>query len=176
MVRRRWKGIHVSRWQALLAAVLSIVPAPIYPAVGATTGILDHRALLGPVAEPEWYEANIPFVDLPDKDIQATYYYRWRTFKEALKYTGPEDGWIVSEFLGPVGYSAPNGGINAAAGHHLYEGRWLRDTRYLDDYLDYWLRGSGSQAKPNTEGLGRNSYDWAHQYSWRSTRHWPGPR
>ncbi|WP_432826808.1 MGH1-like glycoside hydrolase domain-containing protein [Dactylosporangium sp. CA-092794] len=140
-------------------------PPPVYPAVGPTTHILDHSALLGPVAEPAWYEANIPFVDLPDKDIQATYYYRWQTYKEALKYTGPEDGWIVSEFLGPVGYSAPYGGIDAAAAHHIYEGRWLRDPRYVDDYLDYWLSGSGAGAKPATDGLNDNTTDWAHQYS-----------
>ncbi|GID29353.1 MGH1-like glycoside hydrolase domain-containing protein [Paractinoplanes brasiliensis] len=138
---------------------------PLYPPVGAATQFLDHRALLGTNPEPDWYEANIPFVDLPDAEIEKTYYYRWRTFKEALKYTGPKDGWIVSEFLGPVGYSAPFGGINAAAGHHLYEGRWLRDRRYLDDYLDYWLTGSGSEAKPATEDLNKNTTDWAHQYS-----------
>ncbi|MCA2214229.1 MGH1-like glycoside hydrolase domain-containing protein [Jidongwangia harbinensis] len=140
-------------------------PPPVYPAVGAGTRFLDHAALLGDTPEPAWYEANIPFVDVPDTEIRDTYYYRWRTFKEALKYTGPADGWIVSEFLGPVGYSAPNGGINAAAGHHLYEGRWLRDTRYLDDYLEYWLRGSGSGPKPATEHLGKDTTDWAHQYS-----------
>lgn len=140
--------------------------APVlYPPTGPGTSFLDHRALLGDVPEPAWYEANIPFVDLPDRDIQDTYYYRWRTFKEALKYTGAKDGWIVTEFLGPVGYAAPFGGINAAAGHHLYEGRWLRDRRYLDDYLDYWLTGSGAEAKPATEALNKNTTDWAHQYS-----------
>ncbi|WP_433616641.1 MGH1-like glycoside hydrolase domain-containing protein [Dactylosporangium sp. CA-139114] len=148
------------------ASATAVAPPPaVYPAVGPTTHILDHAALLGGVPEPAWYEANIPFVDLPDKDIQATYYYRWRTYKEALKYTGPKDGWIVSEFLGPVGYSAPYGGIDAAAAHHIYEGRWLRDQRYVDDYLDYWLRGSGSEAKPATDGLNDNTNDWAHQYS-----------
>ncbi|UQU62207.1 discoidin domain-containing protein [Couchioplanes caeruleus] len=138
---------------------------PVYPAVGPTTHLLDHAALLDDVAEPAWYEANIPFVDLPDRDIQQTYYYRWRTYKEALKYTGPKDGWIVSEFLGPVGYSAPYGGIDAAAGHHVYEGRWLRDRRYTDDYLDYWLNGSGAGPKPATDQLNDNATDWAHQYS-----------
>ncbi|KOV83868.1 discoidin domain-containing protein [Nocardia sp. NRRL S-836] len=137
----------------------------LYPVVGAGTDVLDHAALLGDVQEPAWYEANIPFVDLPDREIRDTYYYRWRTYREALKYTGPEDGWIVSEFLGPVGYSAPNGGIVAAAGHHVYEGRWLRDHRYLDDYVDYWLRGSGSGPKPATDFLNENTTDWAHQYS-----------
>ncbi|GAB7036570.1 MULTISPECIES: MGH1-like glycoside hydrolase domain-containing protein [Catenuloplanes] len=162
-----------------LVAILGTAPAAptagTAPAVGAapatapeTVGpaaILDRRALLGDVPEPGWYEANIPFVDLPDAEIEDTYYYRWRTFKEALKYTGPRDGWIVTEFLGPVGYSAPFGGINAAAGHHLYEGRWLRDRRYLDDYLDYWLSGSGAGPKPATEALNTDTTDWAHQYS-----------
>jgi hypothetical protein len=149
---------------SMVAAGLSAPPA-LYPPVGRTTHVLDHAALLGDVPEPAWYEANIPFVDVPDSNIRDTYYYRWRTFKEALKYTGPADGWIVSEFLGPVGYSAPSGGIDAAAGHHLYEGRWLRDGRYLDDYLDYWLTGSGSGPKPATDGLNDNTTDWAHQYS-----------
>ncbi|WP_434443904.1 MGH1-like glycoside hydrolase domain-containing protein [Lentzea sp. E54] len=142
------------------------VAAPdLYPAVGAGTNFLNHSELLGDVPEPAWYEANIPFVDLPDREIRDTYYYRWRTYREALKYTGPKDGWIVSEFLGPVGYSAPNGGIVAAAGHHVYEGRWLRDHRYLDDYVDYWLRGAGSGPKPATDFLNKNTTDWAHQYS-----------
>jgi hypothetical protein len=143
----------------------ALVLPPMYPEVGPGTHLLDHAAKLAGFVEPEWYEANIPFVDLPDDAIEDTYYYRWRTYKEALKYTGPEDGWIVSEFLGPVGYSAPGGGIVAAAGHHVYEGRWLRDNRYLDDYLDYWLRGTGTSAKPATDGLNENTTDWAHQYS-----------
>ncbi len=157
---------------ALFAAVVTapatagpVLGPPLYPEVGPGTHVLDHAAKLAGFVEPEWYEANIPFVDLPDQEIEKTYYYRWRTYKEALKYTGPEDGWLVSEFLGPVGYSAPGGGIVAAAGHHVYEGRWLRDNRYLDDYLDYWLRGSGSGPKPATDKLNENTTDWAHQYS-----------
>ncbi|MFJ5986023.1 MGH1-like glycoside hydrolase domain-containing protein [Lentzea sp. NPDC092896] len=161
----------------LVVAALSISTLPavaqqdravapdLYPAVGAGTNFLNHSELLGNVPEPAWYEANIPFVDLPDREIRDTYYYRWRTYREALKYTGPKDGWIVSEFLGPVGYSAPNGGIVAAAGHHVYEGRWLRDHRYLDDYVDYWLRGSGAGPKPASDFLNKNTTDWAHQYS-----------
>ncbi|MEU6129355.1 glycosyl hydrolase family 65 protein [Saccharopolyspora sp. NPDC047091] len=128
-------------------------------------GLIDRDEKLAGYVDPGWYRDNVPFVDLPDATVEDTYYYRWRTFKEALKYTGPDDGWIVSEFLGPVGYSAPGGGISAAAGHHVYEGRWLRDTRYLDDYLDYWLSGSGAGPKPATEELNPNTTDWAHQYS-----------
>ncbi|WP_448808932.1 MGH1-like glycoside hydrolase domain-containing protein [Agromyces bauzanensis] len=138
---------------------------PLTPSVGAGTSFLDHEPALAGMPDPDWFESNIPFVDLPDQEIESTYYYRWRLFKEALKYTGPDDGWIVTEFLGPVGYAAPGGAISAAAGHHIYEGRWLRDQRYLDDYIDYWLTGSGSGEKPATDGLNENTTDWAHQYS-----------
>lgn len=100
-----------------------IPPPPMYPGVGRGTHLVDHSAKLTGFVEPEWYEANIPFVDLPDKTIEDTYYYR-----------------------------SP-------------EGRWLRDSRYLDDYIDYWLRGSGSKAKPATEALNPNTTDWAHEYS-----------
>ncbi|CAM5454876.1 MGH1-like glycoside hydrolase domain-containing protein [Streptomyces hirsutus] len=141
------------------------IASPLYPAVGPGTAFLDHRSLLGDLPEAEWYETNIPFVDLPDAAIRDTYYYRWRVIKHALKYTGPQEGWILSEFLGPVGYSAPHGGINAAAAHHIREARWLRDHRYLDDYIGYWLRGSGSGPKPATDFLNKNTTDWAHQYS-----------
>jgi hypothetical protein len=131
---------------------------------GRGTAFLDHDELLGSMPEPGWFEANIPFVDLPDDEIEEIYYYRWKTYQESLKNTG-EEGWISTEFLGPVGYSAPSGGIVAAAGHHVYEGRWLRDTRYLDDLLRYWLRGSGAGPKPATDFLNENTTDWAHQYS-----------
>ena len=147
------------------SATAAATHRPLHPEVGAGTSFIDHGSKLSALFDPDWFEANIPFVDLPDTAIEDTYYYRWRTFKEALKYTGADDGWIVSEFLGPVGYSAPGGAISAAAGHHLYEGRWLRDQRYLDDYTAYWLTGPGSGPKPATEGLGKDTTDWAHQYS-----------
>ncbi len=144
-------------------------PQP-YPAVGPGTAFLDHRTLLGDLPEPGWFEANIPFVDLPDETIQGVYYYRWRVFYEALRYTRPEEGWIVTEFLSHVDYAAPGGAIVAAAGHHLTEGRWLRDRRYLDDYLLYWLRGSGISFKAPLEDSNPHATDWAHQYSfWCAT-------
>jgi len=30
------------------------------------------------------------------------------------------------------------------AGHHFYEGRWLHDTQYLDNYARFWFRKGGS--------------------------------
>jgi hypothetical protein len=97
--------------------------------------------------DPEWYVENIPFLDVPDAltgtQIQPIYYYRWSTLKRALRYTDAVNGYVFLEFLEPPGYASTFGAINAAAGHHLYESRWLRDLRYGDDYLQYWLTGAG---------------------------------
>jgi hypothetical protein len=123
-------------------------PPPVYPEVGPTTHFVNQDTVLSGFSEPAWYKANVPFIDLPDQTIENVYYYRWRVAHEAPKYTGAKNGWIVTEFLGPVFYSAPYGGISAAAGHHIAEARWIRDQRYLDDYIRFWLTGDGASAKP----------------------------
>jgi hypothetical protein len=127
------------------------------PEIGPTTHFLDHEALIAGFAESGWYKANIPFIDIPDKQIQEVYYYRWRTAHEAQKYTGAKNGWIITEFLGPISYSAPYGGISAAAGHHIAEARWIRDTRYADDYINYWLVGDGSGPKSAEDSVNKNT-------------------
>lgn len=143
-------------------------PAPpaAYPEVGRGTAFLDHAALLSGYAEPEWYEANIPFLEVPDREIQDVYYYRWSSYKRQIRYTDSTTGDIVTEFHNAPGYAAPLGGIVAAAGHHVYEGRWLRDTRPIDDYLTYWLQGPGAGPKPKEDYLNKDTDDWAHQYAW----------
>jgi Mannosylglycerate hydrolase MGH1-like glycoside hydrolase domain len=138
---------------------------PVYPEVGPTTHFINQDTIIGGFPEPAWYKANIPFIDLPDQTVENVYYYRWRVTHEAQKYTGAKNGYIETEFLGPVFYSAPYGGISAAAGHHISEARWVRDRRYLDDYIRFWLRGDGSSAKPANDGVNPNTTDWAHEYS-----------
>ncbi len=43
------------------------------------------------------------------------------------------------------------GVINAASGHHITEGSWLRDSKYMDSYLRYFMLGAhfanGTKAK-----------------------------
>jgi hypothetical protein len=140
------------------------IPAA-YPAAGPGTHFLNDDALIAGFKEPGWYKANIPFLDVPDQQIQQAYYYRWRTWKEHIRATGPANGDILTEFFGAPGYSAPFGGIDAAAGHHIDEGRWVRDQQYVDSYLTYWLRGAGSGPKPATDFLNASTTDWAHEYS-----------
>lgn len=168
-MRRTW-------WAAAAATALLAVAAPAASAVGgpaAATTFLNHAALLGSVEDPGWYEANIPFLEVPDQQIQDVYYYRWQTYKEHLVYTGPEYGWMSNEFLQPVSYGAPYGGVVAAAGHQITEGRWLRDQQYTKDDIDYWLNGPGQFAKPRTDAVNPDTGDWAHEYSfWAASAVW----
>jgi predicted GH43/DUF377 family glycosyl hydrolase len=85
---------------------------------------------------------NIPLLDCPDKDIEQVYYFRWWTFRKHVKQT-PE-GFVITEFLPPVGWAGKYNTINCAAGHHLHEGRWLSDPKYLDDYSIFWFRQGGN--------------------------------
>jgi hypothetical protein len=84
---------------------------------------------------------NIPLFECPDPDLQRTYYFRWWTYRKHLKHT--PDGFIVTEFLPPVPWAGKHNSINCPAGHHFYEGRWLWDRRYLDDYGVFWFRKGG---------------------------------
>jgi hypothetical protein len=90
----------------------------------------------------DFLAANIPLFQCPDVDLERTYYFRWWTYRKHLRQT--PDGWVITEFLPKVSWSAKNNTICCPAGHHFYEGRWLADAKYLDDYATFWFRKGGS--------------------------------
>ena len=89
----------------------------------------------------EFLGENIPLIDIPNKEIEETYYFRWWTFRKHIKST--EDGFVITEFLPNVSWSKKHNTINCPAGHHIYEGRWLKDSKYISEYIDFWLNKSG---------------------------------
>ena len=89
----------------------------------------------------EFLAPNIPLLDCPDKDIERTYYFRWWTYRKHVKKT--TDGFVITEFLPKVPWSGKHNTISCPAGHHIYEGRWLRDPKYMDEYSVFWLRKGG---------------------------------
>ena len=91
----------------------------------------------------EFLKTNIPLLEYPDKDIERTYYFRWWTYRKHIKNT--LDGFVITEFLPTVPWAGKHNTINCPAGHHFYEGRWLHDNKYLDDYAIFWFRKGGSQ-------------------------------
>jgi hypothetical protein len=90
----------------------------------------------------DWIKENIPWFDCSDKELQEIYYFRWWTYRKHVKQTSA--GWIITEFLPPVPWAGKFNSISCAAGHHIDEGRWLHDRRYVDDYLRFWFRGGGN--------------------------------
>ena len=80
----------------------------------------------------QWITQQVPLFECPDKDLEKVYYFRWWTFRKHIRR---DDGFLcLSEFLA-------RNPISSAVGHHVMEGRWIRDPAYLDQNLLYWLHG-----------------------------------
>ena len=121
----------------------------------------------------QFLQANIPLFECPDKDIEQTYYFRWWTYRKHIKQT--PDGFVITEFLPPVGWAGKHNTISCAAGHHLYEGRWLRDPQYLDDYAVFWFRKGGD--RPQLQFLGgRCPLGAIPGHGGQGLCHWPSAR
>jgi hypothetical protein len=104
-----------------------------------------------------WFEKNIPFFDCSDPQITQMYYYRWQLYKSHLKDLGAR-GYIVTEFLDDVGWALkPYQSLNDATAFHINEGRWLKDNRYLDDYINFMY--SGGNDRHFSEAIAAAVYD-----------------
>ena len=79
-----------------------------------------------------WLQNEIPLFECPDKEVEGIYYFRWWSFRKHLEQT--TNGFVFTEFLTRA---TP---ISSSLGHHIAEGRWLHDQKYIDDYVDYWLQ------------------------------------
>ncbi len=90
-----------------------------------------------PVVAWPWFTANIPWIDVPDKDLEQIYYFRWYAYQKHIHHT--PDGFIVDEFLDDVPWAGKYNSINAAAEDHLKEARWLRDPAYANQYSRFWF-------------------------------------
>jgi hypothetical protein len=78
----------------------------------------------------------------PDSSVERTYYFRWWVYRKHIKET--PGGFVITEFLPDVPWSGKYNTISCPAGHQFYEGRWLRDDKYLKDYARFWFHGGGS--------------------------------
>jgi hypothetical protein len=88
-----------------------------------------------------WMQNNIPFLDCSDGNIEEIYYFRWWTYRKHIKQT--PDGFVVTEFLPVVHHAGKHNTINCPIGHQIYEGRWIKDPKYLDEYCRFMLQGGG---------------------------------
>lgn len=95
----------------------------------------------------DWMQENIPLFECPDGEVEEIYYFRWWSFRKHLVHTPA--GFVITEFLGPVSHSGRFNTISCATGFHIAEGRWLRDDRYLDDAITFWLQGHEGGPQPH---------------------------
>jgi hypothetical protein len=86
----------------------------------------------------EWMKENVPLFACPDREIEQLYYYRWWAFRKHIKETPA--GFLVTEFLKPVSHAGEYNALSCAFGLHVAEGRWLRDVRYIDGDIHFWLK------------------------------------
>lgn len=94
--------------------------------------------------DKDWYLHNIPFFACPDTTLEHVYYYRWKLYKAHLRNLG-KYGYIVTEFLNPMSWDRkPFNSLNDATSYHIYEGRWLRNRRYMNDYINYMYKDGGN--------------------------------
>ena len=122
----------------------------------------EHIAGATPDREAfEWMKANVPMLSCPDREVERVYYYRWWAYRKHIEST--PHGWVLTEFLRPVKHATDYNAISCALGLHVAEGRWLRDRRYIEDYLSFWLTGG--------EGGGLERH--YHQFSnWTASAVW----
>ena len=88
----------------------------------------------------QWMKTNIPLFECPQQNFEELFYYRWWTLRKHIKQTPV--GYVFTEFLVKRNYADKYNLISSALGHHIYEGRWLHDQKYLDDYIKVWYRGN----------------------------------
>jgi len=101
---------------------------------------IDDEAVKNYIPNAEafnWLADQAPVFECPDSVLEQNYYYRWWTFRKHL-VKSPE-GFIFTEFIEPVKHAGKYNSISCALGHHIYEGRWLKDNSYLKDYIKFWL-------------------------------------
>jgi hypothetical protein len=83
----------------------------------------------------EWLQQNVPRFECPDPAVEEIYWFRWWALRKHLRLDPATGRHVFTEF---ITRARP---VSSGLGHHLMEGRWLRDQRWHDDYVLYWLRG-----------------------------------
>lgn len=138
----------------LCAALLTVIVA-----TPSSTQMLRHRAILLRQSwwdnrDWDWYEREIPFFDSPDTAINATYYYRWELLTKHLTYGAPETGYTFTEFIDRPFWSGAYGSISCPLGHQMYEARWLKDRRFVEDFARYWFEAPGAEPRSYSNWYG----------------------
>lgn len=91
----------------------------------------------------EFLAENAPHIEIPDKQMERTYYFRLWTYRKHIKRT--EDGYVVTEFLPDVPWAGADNAIACPVAHQIHEGRWLKNKEFLYAYIRHFALGRGSK-------------------------------
>jgi len=128
---------------ALLCAapvlLTAAAPVPVAPQLDRDAILVQHYG-----NDADWYRDRIPLFDSSDATLDAVYYYRWQVFRAHQRDLGAK-GYISTEFLNDVSWQRePYASLNDATAFHIAEGRWLRDRRFADDYINFLYLDGGN--------------------------------
>ena len=62
----------------------------------------------------------------------------WYTYRNHIRLVENEQ-YVITEFLTNVRWAGKYNSINCAAPFHFYEGRWIKNPKYLQSYADFWF-------------------------------------
>lgn len=141
--------LRLSSFLAVLAGVslcacasVSAAPAVLNPADfarhAAHFAATDRETVVNLVPDAEawdWLKERVPLFTCADADVEEIYWYRWWSLRKQLTRDAKSGQRVFTEFI-----NRPQP-VSSALGHHLMEGRWLRDSSPFDETLLYWLRG-----------------------------------
>ncbi|BBF80272.1 MGH1-like glycoside hydrolase domain-containing protein [Asticcacaulis excentricus] len=151
------------RNSALAAAVMCAFATPVVCAETMVNGILNKDALLAAQSfldnrDTDWYKANIAFLETPDADLNAVYYYRYDMITKHKVYGSPETGYTLTEFIDRPGWSGAYGAISCPLGLQFSDIRWLRDQRLARDYARYWYNTPGALPRAYSNWFGASMW------------------
>lgn len=111
-----------------------------------------------PRAPDEEILRAVPEFRCGDELLTRVSRHRWESFARNVVPT--PRGRLITEFRQP-GPGRAHGTVNAAAGHHILEARWLRRTDVVDDYLGFWYRAPEAEPHRYTEWIAWAAREYA---------------
>jgi hypothetical protein len=146
----QWASVAVDQEQAASSQSLAVLnAAPFAHHIQRFNALAEEPVTnhIPDAAAWAWMVRTIPFFECPDPEVEAIYYFRWWSFRKHIRQT--PQGFVITEFLTPVSHAGEFNTISCAAGFHLAEGRWLHDARYVEEYIQFWLRGNQGGVQPH---------------------------
>lgn len=105
----------------------------------------------------DWIAANAPLLNVPEERIQKVFYFRWENLRRNLFRCNGH--WAFREF------NVHDGVVSAAAGHHVYEARWLANCEWVQDYLKLFYTVKNRPEEIDQKGLYRYT-SWLNDAVW----------